>query len=266
MLRRARLQRQMAPLPVEHMPILQCPARSLWCKQQRVALQDVGDGGTQVQRNFSKMVGKLKATRSHYQYPSLSAPQIGWNVAVATLFDGSVWINPELVKSYADRTAWSWEPCASTCLMMHYVERPYAIVARGVDEAGATQTRELTGMAARFFLHELDHIGGTLFTRRVPDRNHVVPMDGFHAMSDWEIDMPSLEARSTNLYTSFIAPATFIAEHVPDANLLQRHYEDGVFPGHETVAHLGEEAKHQGAAMKKFAKAQREQAKQPPAQ
>ena len=36
-----------------------------------------------------------------------------------------------------------------------------------------------------------------MFTRRIPDALHVVPLDGFHMMSEWADDYPSIEARST---------------------------------------------------------------------
>ncbi|KEG08097.1 putative peptide deformylase [Trypanosoma grayi] len=205
------------------------------------------------------MIERVQAARRHYQYPSLCAPQIGWNVRMFTLFDGTVFINPVNVDaleleteakrdgiSLLDaetrwmarlrgerKTCFAWEPCASCCFLMHYIERPTTVRVRAIGEDGRPFEVTLDKMRARMALHELDHLGGVLFTRRIPDTNHVVPLEGFSTMSDWSDDYPSLEARSTYLYTTFIPPYTFVTDDVEDAQLLDRKFEDGVYPGCE---------------------------------
>ncbi|CCW67544.1 unnamed protein product [Phytomonas sp. Hart1] len=57
-------------------------------------------------------------------------------------------------------------------------------------------------------------------------------------MGDWSDDFPSLEARSTFLYSIFTPPYNFSTESVPDANLLHRKYEDGIYPGCEHDNHM----------------------------
>jgi hypothetical protein len=61
-------------------------------------------------------------------------------------------------------------------------------------------------------------------------------------MSDWSDDYPSLEARSTFLYTTYTPPYTFITDNVHDAYLLDRKFEDGVYPGHEADRQLRAES------------------------
>nr|AAQ57593.1 putative peptide deformylase [Trypanosoma brucei] len=239
-------------LHVEH-PIVQLPARSLWCKQYPLDISLVRRG------EFNDMIGRVRAARHYYQYPSLCAPKIGWNVQMFTLFDGTVFINPinldaleveEIAKQKSitfveaealwmekkrreGKTCFAWEPCASCCFLLHFIERPSTVRVRAIAEDGNPFEVTLDKMRARMALHELDHLNGILFTRRIPDTSHVVPLEGFSTMSEWPDDYPSLEARSTFLYTTFTPPYTFITDSVEDAQLLDRKFEDGIYPGCE---------------------------------
>lgn len=220
-------------------PIVMMPSRNLWCTQQALRLDEIKA------TTFSRMADKLKSSRSHYQYPALTAPQIGWNVQAFTLYDGSVWCNPQIVREYRDTMCWTWEVCASQSFLVHYIERPYRIKASGYNEHGQFVEEEMSGMRSRLFQHCMDFMRGELFHRRIPDAAHVVPMDGFHDMSEWADDFPSVEARSTNLYTIYIPPTTFLPEYLPDADLLNRQYTDLIYPGHETMEAMIREEKQQ---------------------
>ncbi|TPP51500.1 Polypeptide deformylase family protein [Leishmania donovani] len=237
----------------ETYPIIQLPARSLWCRQYALDARRVAQG------EYAGLVSQVREARHYYQYPSMSAPQTGWNVQMFTLFDNSVFINPVNLDEEAWRaeaaqqgmswvafeeekmrelrteglTGFAWEPCASSGFLLHYIERPLTVRVRALDEHGKPFTVTLDKMRARMALHELDHLQGVLFTRRVVDTDHVVPMEGFVTMSDWSDDYPSLEARSTFLYTIFTPPYHFVSDAVPDGNLLDRKFEDGIYPGCE---------------------------------
>ncbi|KAK7198508.1 Peptide deformylase 2 [Novymonas esmeraldas] len=237
----------------ERYPIVQLPARSLWCRQYALDPRAVAAG------EYAELIANVKEARRYYQYPSMSAPQVGWNVQMFTLFDGTVFINPVNVEEEAwraeaaqrgvpwptfeeekmrelradGRTGFAWEPCASSGFLLHYIERPLTVRVRALDERGRPFTAALDKMRGRMALHELDHMHGVLFTRRVVDTDHVVPLEGLVNMSDWSDDYPSLEARSTYLYTVFTPPYTFDTDSVPDGNLLDRKFEDGIYPGCE---------------------------------
>jgi peptide deformylase len=251
--------------PVVQFPIVQLPARSLLSRQTPLSIRELKAG------EYKHMIDRLVQSRKYYQYPSLSAPQIGWNVRVFTLYDGSVWVNPKIVevncvvpegtevepgvlsatsedanvgagaectpyrsvRKQPAANCWAWEPCASCAFLMHFIERPGTCRMRGYNEHGEEVERVMDGMRARFAQHEVDHLDGVLFTRRIPNTDHVVLADGFSGMSDWSDDFPSLEARSTFLYTTFTPPYTFLTEGVHDAYLLDRKFEDGIYPGHE---------------------------------
>ncbi|GET85688.1 metalloprotease-like protein [Leishmania tarentolae] len=237
----------------EKYPIIQLPARSLWCRQYALDPCRVAQG------EYAGLISQVREARHYYQYPSLSAPQTGWNVQMFTLFDDTVFINPVNLDEEAWRseaaqrgmswvafeeekmrelraeglTGFAWEPCASSGFLLHYIERPLTVRVRALNEHGTPFTVTLDQMRARMALHELDHVHGILFTRRVVDTDHVVPMEGFVTMSDWSDDYPSLEARSTFLYTIFTPPYHFVSDSISDGNLLDRRFEDGIYPGCE---------------------------------
>lgn len=207
-------------------PVVQLPARNLWCRQENVSLIDTQNGV------FSSLYDTLVQTRKFYQYPSLSAPQIGWNVRAFTLFDDSIFVNADILSVSTDE-CWAWEPCASCPFMMHFIKRPKEVELSYYDLQGVRHVEKFSKMRARFILHEMDHLDGILFTRRIPDTQHVIPLDGFNTMSDWPDDYPSLEARSTFLYSTFTPPYYFETDEVLDANLLDRKFEDAIYPGYE---------------------------------
>lgn len=262
----------------ERFPVIQLPARSLWCHQFPIPKEDlIPKKKSSVESSslqnpdadssasaVAEMIQRVKNTRHYYQYPSMCAPQIGWNVQMFTLFDDSVYINPVCLdtmewKEEAQKkgipyhvyesekfsmlrrkrqTCFAWEPCASCAFLLHYIERPLACHLQALNEEGKLVVQTLEGMKGRMAWHEFDHLQGILFSRRVVDANHVVPLEGFCSMSDWSDDYPSLEARSTFLYTLFTPPFSFLSYGVDDANLLDRHLEDGIYPGKERDAQI----------------------------
>lgn len=266
----------------EKFPIVQLPARSLWCLQYPLDVAKLPGG------EYDDLIAQVKAARHYYQYPSLSAPQIGWNVQMFTLFDDRVYINPvnldlEAWKAEAQQrqmdwvdyeelkmkelrekglTGFAWEPCASSGFLMHYIERPLTVHIRALNERGEPVEATLDGMRGRMALHEMDHLFGVLFTRRVVDTDHVVPLEGFTKMSDWSDDYPSLEARSTFLYTIFTPPYHFTTDSVTDGNLLDRKFEDGIYPGCEHDRQLRIETAAMEAVQRQTWRAEKERQRQ----
>jgi peptide deformylase len=72
-----------------------------------------------------------------------------------------VMINPEFVER--DGAQLEEEGCLSLPGFNATVVRPARVVVRGLDRPGTPQQREGTGLLARAFQHEMDHLDGTLF-------------------------------------------------------------------------------------------------------
>jgi peptide deformylase len=103
----------------------------------------------------------------------LAAPQVGipLRIFVADISGGHnqddllVFINPELVA--IDGTQREDEGCLSLPGFTSTIARPARALVKGLDREGREQLVDGTGLLARCFLHELDHLDGTLFVDRL---------------------------------------------------------------------------------------------------
>ena len=103
----------------------------------------------------------------------LAAPQVGvpLRIFVIDLSVGReaneliVMINPEFVDR--DGMQLEDEGCLSVPGFNATVVRPLRAVVKGLDRTGAEYQREGTGLLARAFQHEMDHLDGTLFVDRL---------------------------------------------------------------------------------------------------
>jgi peptide deformylase len=74
-------------------------------------------------------------------------------------------INPEFVER--DGMQLEDEGCLSVPGFNATLARPSRAVVKGLNRDGAEQTIEATGLLARCFQHEMDHLEGTLFVDRL---------------------------------------------------------------------------------------------------
>lgn len=98
----------------------------------------------------------------------LAAPQIGLsiNVVVIDVGEGIIeLINPKIIER--EGTVEDTEGCLSVPGMYGTVERSARVVVEYQNRFGKTHTMEGTGLLARAFQHELDHLDGVLFTDKV---------------------------------------------------------------------------------------------------
>jgi peptide deformylase len=103
----------------------------------------------------------------------LAAPQVGvgLRIFVCDLSVGRqagelmTFINPEFVSREGMQL--EEEGCLSVPGFNATVARPERIVLTGLDRDGAARTVEATGLLARCFQHEMDHLHGTLFVDRL---------------------------------------------------------------------------------------------------
>jgi peptide deformylase len=104
----------------------------------------------------------------------LAAPQVGvaQRLFVVDLSCGRrardliVVINPEVVERSGIQL--EEEGCLSVPGFNQTVARPARMVVRGLDRAGRQQVLEGTGLLARAFQHEIDHLDGRVFVDRLP--------------------------------------------------------------------------------------------------
>jgi peptide deformylase len=103
----------------------------------------------------------------------LAAPQVGvpLRIFVVDLSVGRdpsgliTMINPVFVER--DGMQLEDEGCLSVPGFNATVARPERVIMRGLNREGQEHTREGTGLLARAFQHEMDHLDGTLFVDRL---------------------------------------------------------------------------------------------------
>ena len=103
----------------------------------------------------------------------LAATQVGVplrvfvaDISVGRQADGLlVFVNPEFVER--DGMQLEEEGCLSVPGFNATVARPARATLKGLDRNGREQTIEATGLLARCFQHEMDHLDGTVFVDRL---------------------------------------------------------------------------------------------------
>ena len=103
----------------------------------------------------------------------LAATQVGvgLRVFVADISVGRnpsdllTFVNPEIVER--DGMQLEEEGCLSVPGFNATVARPQRVVLKGLDRAGCERIVEGTGLLARCFQHEMDHLDGTVFVDRL---------------------------------------------------------------------------------------------------
>ena len=103
----------------------------------------------------------------------LAATQIGVGVQIFVCdisvgrnpTDLLAFINPTFVER--DGMQLEEEGCLSVPGFNATVARPSRAILKGLDREGTEQTVEATGLLARCFQHEMDHLDGTLFVDRL---------------------------------------------------------------------------------------------------
>ena len=126
---------------------------------------------TEFDAPFGRFVDDLVDTLQATPGMGLSAPQIGASHAVFAINDTdaadstTVYVNPQILTRAGFCVV--EEQCLSLPGVRANVFRAAAVHIRAQDRDGATFERELSGMPAVCFQHELDHLDGKVFIDRL---------------------------------------------------------------------------------------------------
>jgi peptide deformylase len=123
--------------------------------------------------DIDRLIGDMIETMYAAPGIGLAAPQVGvgLRIFVVDLSLGRdpagliVMVNPEFVEREGMQL--EEEGCLSVPGFNATVVRPSRALVRGLDRSGALQEREATGLLARAFQHEMDHLDGMLFVDRL---------------------------------------------------------------------------------------------------
>ena len=92
--------------------------------------------------------------------------------------DKGVVINPEIVEKRGE-TEKDEEGCLSVPGVYGIVERPTEIVVTYLDLNGKRHEEVISGLKARIFQHETDHLNGIIFTDYIDDIEKLEVEDGY---------------------------------------------------------------------------------------
>jgi len=109
----------------------------------------------------------LVESMRHHNGLGLSANQIGLPYRVFSMqaVPAIVCFNPKVVDASSEEIVLE-EGCLSFPGLGIKIKRPRHVKVRYTEPNGEIVTRKFTGMAARCFLHELDHMNGTKYIDR----------------------------------------------------------------------------------------------------
>ncbi len=129
----------------------------------------------EIDGQVADLVEKMVVTMRENQGVGLAAPQVGslWRVIIArpdTEDDTEIFrlINPRIIA--AEGSQEGMEGCLSLPSLRGEVERSAQVAVEAMTLQGENVTIEATGLLARVFEHEIDHLDGVLFVDRArPD-------------------------------------------------------------------------------------------------
>lgn len=117
---------------------------------------------------FKKLITDMTETMFDANGIGIAAPQVnvGLQVAIINAKDAPFpIINPVIVK-HSIRKNSAEEGCLSIPGVFGIVPRPSTVTVRYLDRQGTIVTQQLSGLYARVFQHEIDHLNGKLFIDR----------------------------------------------------------------------------------------------------
>ena len=124
----------------------------------------------QITPHILTLLDDMKETLEIEDGGGLAAPQIGVLRRIAVVsFDDKYYelINPKILEESGEVIG--EEGCLSIPDVWGLVPRPERIKAVYTDRAGETREIEATGMLARVFCHEIDHLDGILFVDKMTE-------------------------------------------------------------------------------------------------
>jgi peptide deformylase len=141
----------------------------------------------EIPRLFQYMVEVMRRA----DVSGLAAPQVGCfkQFVVIEKRDGSFvgLVNPEIVRLYGKETD-RYESCVSLQPLGNKCEVPRLkyvdVEASLIDDPDYRKKLTFNGRTARIIQHELDHLTGTFFIERAPDRKRNEALEKFH---NWKV-------------------------------------------------------------------------------
>ncbi|MGH4117635.1 peptide deformylase [Clostridium sp.] len=121
-----------------------------------------------IDKKILQLIGDMVETMYKENGIGLAAPQVGIlkRIIVVDIGDGPIkLINPEIVEIEGEQQ--DTEGCLSIPGVKGVVDRPYKVKVKAMNENSENVEIEASGLLARAFCHEIDHLNGILFIDKV---------------------------------------------------------------------------------------------------
>lgn len=132
------------------------------------ALRKISKPVMSITNHITTLLDDMKETLHIEEGAGLAAPQVGVLRRIAVVEHEDKYyelINPVILKSSGETV--EEEGCLSVIGIRGKVKRPETITVQYADRNGKKHKEEITGIPARIFCHEIDHLDGILFTDKM---------------------------------------------------------------------------------------------------
>jgi len=142
-------------------------------------------------KKFKELIKQMIYTMRRTHGVGLAAPQIGESLSIAVLETRPtntrpdlerkgpiVIVNPKIVK-YSKEKIEGWEGCLSFNGVRGSVPRSKDITVEYYNENGKKISEKATGLWARIFQHEIDHLNGIVYVDNMKDMKSLTTLQEF---------------------------------------------------------------------------------------
>lgn len=136
-------------------------------------LREKAKAVSKINEGVFRVLDNMKDTLYAENGVGLAAPQIGISKRLVVIDTGDNYmelINPEIIESHGERVA--SEGCLSVPGIVGLVKRAERVVVKALNRQGEEQVLEGSGLLARAFQHEIDHLDGILFIDKAIETRH----------------------------------------------------------------------------------------------
>ena len=142
-------------------------------------------------KQFRELTRAMLFTMRKVGGVGIAAPQVGKSIQLTVVeikkskvrpdtrpFPVSVIVNPKITKRSKEIIS-DWEGCFSLPDVRGLVPRHKSVEVHYYDAYGKRRIKKLTGLQARVFQHEIDHLNGILYVDRIKDMKTLMTLEEF---------------------------------------------------------------------------------------
>lgn len=140
-------------------------------------LRDKSKPVSEITKEIRELIVNMKETLARAENGiGLAAAQIGKNLQIFVIDpefareEKTVFVNPVITKLSKNKVVLE-EGCLSLPGDWHELARPEKVTIKALDENGQKFKFRAKGLLARLIIHEVDHLGGVLFTDHLSNKN-----------------------------------------------------------------------------------------------